>query len=87
MIVLVPKDPALNPAEFRRDQSDSDGSFMLPDVIPGDYTIVAIKDGWDLEWMRTQTIRKYLAGGIAIAVSEKSEPLIKLTPSVPVQAR
>ena len=87
MIVLVPKDPAVNLAEFRRDQSDSDGSFMLPDLIPGDYIIVAIEDGWGLEWMRTQTIRKYLAGGIAITVSDKGGPLIKLTTPVPVQVR
>jgi hypothetical protein len=87
MIVLVPKDPALNLAEFRRDQSDSDGTFMLPDVVPGDYTIVAIQDGWGLEWVRADVIRKYLARGIAISVTDQGQPLIKLSTSVPVQAR
>ena len=31
---------------IRRDQSDSDGSFALRDVVPGQYTVVAIQDGW-----------------------------------------
>ena len=40
MIVLVPKDPELNRDLFRGDQSDLDGTFSLPGVIPGTYTIV-----------------------------------------------
>jgi hypothetical protein len=35
---------------FRRDQSDLDGTFSLHGVIPGTYTVVAIDNGWDLDW-------------------------------------
>jgi hypothetical protein len=35
MIALIPKDPESHLDMFRRDQSDSDGSFALPGVIPG----------------------------------------------------
>jgi len=45
-----PQDPSLNRGLFRRDQSDSDGSFSLRDAAPGKYTVVAIEDGWELEW-------------------------------------
>jgi protocatechuate 3,4-dioxygenase beta subunit len=50
MIVLVPQSPEKNLALFRRDQSDSDGTFTLHDVLPGRYKIMAIEDGWDVEW-------------------------------------
>src|SRR2546430_16081729 len=50
MIVLAPLDLRSNPGLFRRDQSDSDGTFSLNAVVPGRYTLMAIEDGWDLEW-------------------------------------
>ncbi len=50
MIVLVPENPENNLPLFRRDQSDSDGTFTLHDVLPGKYKILAIEDGWDVEW-------------------------------------
>jgi len=50
MIVLVPENPQINLPLFRRDESDSDGTFTLHDVLPGRYRILAIENGWDLEW-------------------------------------
>src|ERR1035438_2823136 len=50
MIVLVPKNAETDSDRIRRDESDSDGSFRLRDVIPGSYTVIAIENGWDLEW-------------------------------------
>jgi hypothetical protein len=50
MILLVPQRPEKNLPLFRRDQSDSDGTFTLHDVLPGHYKILAIEDGWDVEW-------------------------------------
>jgi hypothetical protein len=48
MVALIPKDPQSHLDMFRRDQSDSDGSFVLPAVIPGNYTLIAIEDAWGL---------------------------------------
>jgi len=45
MIVLVPEHPENNVPLFRRDQSASDGTFSLPNVLPGKYTVVAIENG------------------------------------------
>jgi len=53
---------------FRRDQSDSDGSFTLPDIVPGMYTVVAIADGWELEWTNPEVLKPYLAGGVKVEV-------------------
>jgi hypothetical protein len=85
MIVLVPRNPEANLAEFRRDQSDSDGSFALRDVVPGDYTIVAIDNGWDLAWARSEVISPYVAGGTAVHVPEAAGPLIRLNAPIPAQ--
>lgn len=72
MVVLVPHDPDANRALFRRDESNSDGSFSLRFVAPGAYTLVAIEDGWDMEWSRREVIARYLSRGskINIAVSQ-----------------
>jgi 5-hydroxyisourate hydrolase-like protein (transthyretin family) len=85
MIVLVPRDPATNDDQFRRDQSDSDGSFSLRDVAPGQYTVVAIQDGWELDWARPEVIERYLPKGIAVTVTEGSGKVLRLSEGVPVQ--
>ena len=87
MIVLVPKEPSAFSALVRRDQSDSDGSFSLRDVAPGQYTVVAIQDGWELDWGRPEVIGRYLSHGVAVTVTESSGKLLKLSEAVPVQSR
>lgn len=82
MIVLVPREPAAYRALVRRDQSDSDGSFSLRDVPPGMYTVVAIQDGWKLDWRSRDVIAHYLAGGISVNVSEGPEPVVRLSQPV-----
>jgi len=87
MIVLVPKDPEENRDRFRRDQSDLDGSFVLANVIPGSYTIVAIQDGWDLEWARAGVLTPYLAHGKTITVGNRSPATMRLADAVEVQKK
>lgn len=60
MILLVPENPENNLPLFRRDQSDSDGTFTLREVLPGQYRIVAIEDGWDLEWANPALLKHRL---------------------------
>ncbi len=59
MVVLVPKDPEQNHDLFRRDQSDLDGSFAMRGVVPGTYRILAIENGWDLDWSQPGVIAAY----------------------------
>jgi hypothetical protein len=87
MVVLVPSDMTALQALARRDQSDSDGSFSLRNVIPGKYTLVAIQDGWELDWAQPQVIARYLPGGIPVTVSDNSGKLVTLSAPVPVQTR
>ncbi len=78
MVVLVPRDPANNTPLFRRDQSDSDGTFTLPNVVPGQYTVVAIANGWDLEWSNPAALQPYVKGGETVQVSGSAKLQIKL---------
>jgi len=77
MVVLVPED-LRESTEYRRDQSDSDGSFSMNEVSPGKYAVVAVRD-WDLEWVKPEVIREYLAGGTPIEVVAGEDQDIKVT--------
>lgn len=87
MIVLIPKLAANLEALARRDQSDSDGSFSLRDVVPGQYTLVAIEDGWELDWARPGVLSRYLPAGTAVTVNERSGDVLHLSAPVAVQPR
>jgi len=87
MVVLVPQDPDNNAELFRRDQSDLDGSFSLATVIPGEYTIVAIENGWDLDWSQPGVIARYLPSGEKVRVGAGNQAPVELSQPVAVQPR
>jgi hypothetical protein len=87
MVVLVPRNLNVLENIVRRDQSDSDGSFSLLNVVPGQYTVVAIQNGWDLDWTRPDVIARYLPDGIPVTVTDSSGKLLPLSRPVPVQTR
>jgi hypothetical protein len=87
MIVLVPRNLNVFGTVARRDQSDSDGSFSLLNVVPGQYTVVAIQDGWDLDWEQPDVISRYLPNGIPVTVTDSSGKLLPLSRPVLVQTR
>ena len=86
MVLLVPRDPATEREMFRRDQSDSDGSFQLNRVVPGQYTLLAIEDGWTLDWARSEVIARYLPNGTKIIVPNRTKDLA-IKEKVEVQAK
>lgn len=73
MIVLVPKDPTHNPTLIRRDQSDSDGTFTLPSIV-----LVAIQDGWNLEWSNPVVFSQYMIAGQEIDVAANGKYIAKV---------
>ncbi len=82
MILLLPNDPS-HVSRIRRDQSDSDGSFALPNVVPGRYTLLALDDGRDLAYQDPAIIKPYLAHGLTLDI-----PLSNNSPvQVPVLTR
>lgn len=85
MVVLVPKDPENNRDLFRRDQSDLDGTFSLHNVVPGSYTIIAIENGWDLDWSKPQVIAAYAKHVRTVEVGNRDR--MTLPEEVEVQAK
>lgn len=76
--MLVPQDPGHNLDFIRRDQSDSDGSFTLNYALPGNYTVIAIENGWDLEWLKAETLNPYLREGTGVQVHSRETLNIKV---------
>ena len=86
MLVLVPANPKPGAEESRVSQSDSDGSFEFRRVIAGAYTVVAIQDGWPLDWGRREAMTRYLAKGQSVVVPAHSKE-INLKEPVEVQPK
>lgn len=86
MVVLVPDDANASVEMFRRDQSDSDGSFSLPNVVPGKYMLVAIDNGWGLEWAKREVMARYLAHGMKVDVPANAKTM-ELPDGLAVQDR
>ncbi|MGC1648210.1 MAG: carboxypeptidase-like regulatory domain-containing protein [Candidatus Sulfotelmatobacter sp.] len=95
MVVLVPtevakgvgQDPETSRDLFRRDQSDLDGTFSLRNVVPGSYILLAIENGWDLDWSQPAAIGPYLSHGQAIQVGPQVGRTMKIAEGVEVQSR
>lgn len=69
MVLLVPQHPTEEPTLFRRDQSDSDGTFTLRQILPGRYTVVAIEKGWEINWHNPNVLKPYLERGEVVDVA------------------
>lgn len=87
MVVLIPAGPETHQDLFRRDQSDSDGSFSLPDIIPGTYTVVAIEDAWDFDWSQPSALARYAKNGRPVTISENEQGKIHLPGPIQMQPR
>jgi hypothetical protein len=91
---LVPMDktgPIPKSAALQTNQSDSDGSFDFPHVLPGSYVILAIQKGWTLDVLSADSInadaiRPYLARGLRITVPPHSRDIV-LKDAVEVQPK
>jgi hypothetical protein len=83
MVLLAPEDAKDNQILFRRDQSDSDGTFLLFNIIPGRYRLLAIDEGWELDWADPNVLAAYLKKSITVQVHAHD----KLQQTVEVQAR
>ena len=59
MVLLVPESGENIEDDSRMDQSDSDGTFALREILPGKYRLMAIDDGWDLEWANPAVLNPF----------------------------
>jgi Carboxypeptidase regulatory-like domain len=84
MVLLVPDSGINLEDDSRMDQSDSDGSFQLGGIIPGKYRLLAIQDGWSLDWRDPMVLKPYLekAQSLEIAANDSREIRVQVQ-SVP----
>src|SRR5258708_40269194 len=88
LALLLPESGENLEDDFRMDQSDSDGTFALRDILPGRYLLMAIENGWDLEWSNPAVLKPFREHAIAIEIAPgdaknitvKVQPLSKSNP-------
>lgn len=74
MVLLVPA-TLDNPAGLniiRRDQTNTDGSFDLNDVLPGEYILIAIEHGWQVNWRDPSALRGYMMHGVPLELTSSA---------------
>jgi hypothetical protein len=77
MVLLVPitiEDPN-SITMLRQDQTNTDGSFEVANIIPGEYILIAIDHGWQINWGDPSTLRRYLMQGVPVEL--KSSAIVK----------
>ncbi len=53
---------------LRRDQTNTNGSFLIENIIPGDYILLAIENGWTVNWHDPSTLAHFLLHGIPVSL-------------------
>jgi hypothetical protein len=77
LILLVPitiEDPN-SITILRQDQTNTDGSYDIASILPGQYILVAIDHGWQINWGDPSTLRRYLMQGVPVDL--KSSAMVK----------
>jgi len=83
LALLVPaglEDPA-SLTILRRDQTNTDGSYDFADVLPGQYILIVVDRGWEINWADSATLRHYLTGGIPLDL----QPFANITQNIDAQ--
>jgi hypothetical protein len=82
LVLLQPASGENLEDDFRIDQSDSDGTFALRDILPGRYLLMAIENGWNLQWSNPAVLKPFRehAEGIEIAPGDAKNVTVKVQP-------
>jgi len=75
LIMLAPVKEQ-SPDLLRVDQSNLDGSFELKNVIPGDYLVYAVRDGFDMNRKTLQ--EKYRARAVFVHIGPSDDVKLKV---------
>jgi hypothetical protein len=68
MVLLVPATLGApgSLSAIQRDETNTDGSFLIDNVVPGRYILVVIDHGWNVTWRDPATLAHYLVHGIPV---------------------
>lgn len=78
LVLLLPAAGGNLERDARMDQSDSDGTFMLGRIFPGKYVLVAIEDGWDLDWTDRSVMAPYREKGQVVEILAGEEKRVEI---------
>ncbi len=85
MVLLVPTSfgEQGSIAISRRDQSNTDGSFEIEDILPGQYILLAIDHGWEVNWRDPATLQRFLLRGVPLTIGgagQMKQNLVAIAP-------
>jgi len=87
-LLLIPNaDLKSSHRRFWRQQSDLDGSFTIAGLAPGNYTLFAIDDGWNLDWQQPGALDHYLPAATQITIPDNAPPTVSLPQPIPTQPK
>jgi hypothetical protein len=87
MLALIPAGDDTSEELYRRYQSDLDGGFVFRSVIPGNYLLVAIDDGWGLRVTDAAAMQRYLLHAVPVSVPPTASGPMQLSTPVVTQPR
>jgi hypothetical protein len=89
MVAIVPKgmDAEGHFERIRWDQSNLDGSFLVRQILPGTYTLIAVEDGWGFAWLKEGVLEKYLGKGQQVNVGLMMNGTVTLPEAVEAQGK
>jgi Carboxypeptidase regulatory-like domain len=67
-VALVPEGFEEENNLMRVDQTDSDGTFQLGEIVAGEYTLIAVEDGWDGDWKSAEFLRRFVGRGKKVEI-------------------
>jgi len=68
MVLLLPDSLENIDDDSRMYQSESDGSFLLGSIVSRKYRLLAIQDGWNLDWRDPAVLRPYLTKALPLQI-------------------
>jgi hypothetical protein len=68
LVALVPEGFEGENNLMRVDQTDSDGTFRLEEVVAGKYVLIAVEDGWDGDWRSVEFLRRFVERGKRVEI-------------------
>jgi hypothetical protein len=67
--------------------TNSNGEFRFAELQPGAYTLLAIENGWDLDWSQPGVIAVYLKRGRTIQVGNQNGRPVSIAEAIEVQSK
>jgi hypothetical protein len=85
IVLLVPASLG-DPGSFAtlvKDQSNTDGSFDLNNIVPGPYILIAVDHGWGINWNDPSTLQRYLTQGVPLELRSNANIKQNIEASTP----